>query len=118
MVALGRRILQQPKTRDEAKSMLQMLQGRRHRIYGVISLQLASGKILTRISITRVKMKLLNQEEIENYLDTLEWQGRAGGYAIQGQAGVFIPWLNGSYSNVVGMDLTQLYYLLKGNGLW
>jgi len=116
IVACGRRIL--PKAEDEAtaRAYLTLLSGRRHRVYGGVALMTPSGEIAIRRVISQVGMKRLSEAELEAYLTSGEWRGKAGGYAIQGCAAAFIPWLAGSYSNVVGLPLFETAQLLAGRG--
>jgi septum formation protein len=115
VVAQGRRILPKAETEETAKACLQLLSGRAHRVYSGVCL-LYKGKSMHRVVDTRVVMKKLSDEEIKTYLDSMEWQGKAGGYAIQGQADAFVKSLNGSYSNVVGLPLYETSSLLTGIG--
>ena len=115
VVAQGRRILPKAETEETAKACLQLLSGRAHRVYSGVCL-LYKGKSMLRVADTRVVMKKLSDEEIKTYLDSMEWQGKAGGYAIQGQADAFVKSLNGSYSNVVGLPLYETSSLLTGMG--
>ncbi len=116
VVACGRRIL--PKTEDEAsaRSCLEMLSGRRHRVHGAIALVSPGGWLVTRRVDSQVAFKRLSEAEIGAYLRTGEWQGKAGGYAIQGRAAALIRWVSGSYSNVVGLPLFETSQLLAGRG--
>ena len=116
VVALGRRILPKAETPDEAKRCLEALSGRRHRVLGAICLQGPDGRRVQRLVTTRVAFKQLSAQDIQGYLDSGEWRGKAGGYAIQGAAAAFIPWINGSYPNVVGLALTETLALLRGLG--
>ena len=113
VVAVGRRILPKAETENEAKSCLELLSGRAHRVYGGICLISPSGKISERLVITRLHVKRLSKAEIAEYLQSGEWMGKAGGYAIQGLAGAFIVQMSGSYSNVVGLGLYETAQLLK-----
>lgn len=115
VVAQGRRILPKAETEETAKACLQLLSGRAHRVYSGVCL-LYKGKSMLRVADTRVVMKKLSDEEIKTYLDNMEWQGKAGGYAIQGRADAFVKSLNGSYSNVVGLPLYETSSLLTGIG--
>ena len=115
IVTRGRRILGKPESRIAAKKYLRFLSGSRHRVATSVCLSY-NGKIVVRDVTTIVKMKLLSDLEIEDYLDTGEWKGKAGGYAIQGQAAKFIPYISGSYTNVMGLPLTETLNLLIGNG--
>jgi septum formation protein len=116
VVACGRRIL--PKTEDEAsaRSCLELLSGRRHRVHGAIVLVSPDGRLVLRRVDSRVSFKRLSEAEIRAYLRTGEWQGKAGGYAIQGRAAALIRWVSGSYSNVVGLPLFETVQLLAGRG--
>jgi septum formation protein len=116
VVACGRRIL--PKAEDEAtaRACLTLLSGRRHRVYGGVALVTPSGEIAIRRVVTQVAFKRLSKTELDAYLATGEWRGKAGGYAIQGCAAAFIPWIAGSYSNVVGLPLSETAQLLAGRG--
>tara|TARA_R110002110_G_scaffold354_3_gene1378 strand:+ start:781 stop:1392 length:612 start_codon:yes stop_codon:yes gene_type:complete len=116
VVGLGRRILGKPETADEARRFLSMLSGRRHRVYGGVTVIAPSGKASGRLVVTTVKFKRLETPEIDAYLDSGEWRGKAGGYAIQGLAGAFIRGINGSYFNVVGLPLYETLSLLRGSG--
>ena len=116
VVAVGRRILPNPEFTDEAASCLRLLSGRGHRVYGAICLITPQGKVRNRIVETRLRFKRLSREEIETYLASGEWEGKAGGYAIQGRAGGFVTKLVGSYTNVVGLALYETMALLQGEG--
>lgn len=113
VVAMGRRIL--PKAEDEAtaRQCLEALCGRRHRVYTAVVLIDAAGRVRHRVVEAHVSMKRLHADEIAAYIATGEWQGKAGGYGIQGAAAAFIPWINGSYSAIVGLPLTETVALLK-----
>ena len=116
VVGVGRRIL--PKAEDEAtvRQCLALMSGRRHRVYGGVVLVTPEGKTLTRMVTTDVRFKRLHAGEIAAYLASGEWQGKAGGYAIQGRAATFVAWIGGSYSNVVGLPLYETAALLSGAG--
>jgi len=114
VVACGRRILPKAEDRETAARCLALLAGRRHRVFGAIALVLPDGRILERMSMTIVRLKRLSAAEITAYLDSGDWQGKAGGYAIQGGAAAFVPAIAGSYSNVVGLDLHLVAQLLRG----
>ena len=115
VVACGRRILPKAETQEEARSCLDLLSGRAHRVYTGISLVKGDMQI-TKSVMTRVQVARLSDAELDAYLASGEWQGKAGGYAIQGRAAAFIRGLNGSYSNVVGLPLHETVNLLKGSG--
>jgi len=114
VVALGRRILPKAGTPEEAERCLRLLSGRRHRVLGGIALRAPDGRTVSRLIETRVRFKRLDRSEIEAYLASGEWEGKAGGYAIQGRAAAFIPWINGSYANVVGLPLVEVKAALSG----
>ena len=117
VVACGRRIL--PKAEDEAtaRKCLELLSGRRHRVLSAIALRAADGNIRQRLSETIVVFKRLSSEEINGYLAGGEWEGKAGGYAIQGAAEGLIKRIDGSHSGVVGMPLYETRALLKAAGV-
>lgn len=115
VVACGRRILPKAENEQQARNCLALLSGRRHHVYGGICLITPAGKITTRLCDTSVKFKRLGPQDIETYIAGGEWQGKAGGYAIQGLAAVYISFLQGSYSNVVGLSLYDTMQLLRGN---
>lgn len=116
VVAAGRRIL--PKAEDEAtaRGCLELLSGRRHRVLSAIALREPDGDLRERLSDTVVRFKVLSSEEIAAYLASGEWQGKAGGYAIQGSAEGLIQWIQGSHSGVMGLPLFQTRTLLKAAG--
>lgn len=116
VVALGRRIL--PKAEDEAaaQACLERLSGRRHRVLGGLVVIAPDGRRAERLVATAVTFKRLEAREIAAYLASGEWRGKAGGYAIQGRAAAFIPRINGSYPNVVGLPLAEALALLTGLG--
>lgn len=116
VVGVGRRILGKPETADDARRFLSMLSGRRHRVFGGVAVISPAGKISRRLVVTSVSFKRLETAEIDSYLDCGEWEGKAGGYAIQGYAGAFIRGINGSYFNVVGLPLYETLSLLRGSG--
>ena len=116
VVALGRRIL--PKADDEAtaRDCLEKLSGRRHRVIGGLTVIAPDGRRADRLVTTVVSFKRLLPREIDAYLASGEWRGKAGGYAIQGRAAAFVPRINGSYANVVGLPLVETVALLAGLG--
>ena len=116
VVGVGRRILPKCETRDEAELCLDLLSGRGHRVFTGLALITASGAVRRRLVETRLRFKRLSPNEIEAYLTSAEWRGKAGGYAIQGLAGVFVERLVGSYTNVVGLPLAETAALLGGQG--
>ncbi len=116
VVSVGRRILPKTETVEEATACLRLLSGRAHRVYTGIALASPGGKCRTRLVETRVRFKRLSEREIEAYLASGEWRGKAGGYAIQGIAGGFVVRLVGSYTGVVGLPLRETLDLLDGVG--
>jgi septum formation protein len=116
VVAVGRRILPKAETTEAAFNCLGMLSGRAHRVYSGICLITPAGKIRQRLVETRVRFKRLSREEIDSYIASGEWRGKAGAYAVQGIAGSFVVKLVGSYTNVVGLPLYETCNLLAGDG--
>jgi septum formation protein len=116
VVACGRRILPKAEDRDTARRCLELLSGRRHRVLGAICVIVPGRSPLERLSTTVVRFKRLDATERDAYLDSGDWQGKAGGYAIQGGAAAFVAAISGSYSNVVGLDLHIVAQLLRGIG--
>jgi septum formation protein len=116
IVAVGRRILMKPQYVEEAVGCLQLLSGRAHRVMTGVCLITPDDKVRLKIVDTRVRFKRLSREEIEAYVASREWRGKAGGYGIQGLAGCFIQKIVGSYTNVVGLPLTEVVGLLVGEG--
>ncbi len=112
VVACGRRILTKPKDASEAYRSLSLLSGRRHRVYGGIAL-VSPKQTWQRSVVTQVVFNRLTEADIQCYVDSNEWQGKAGGYGIQGRAGVFVRRINGSYTNVVGLCVHTIEPLLK-----
>jgi len=115
-VALGRRLLPKAEDAATARRCLALLSGRRHRVHGGVAVIAPDGRRALRLVTTVVWVKHLQAAEIEAYIDSGEWRGKAGGYAIQGRAAAFIPRINGSYSNVVGLPLAETAALLAGLG--
>lgn len=113
VVVCGRRILPKAETVDEARHCLGLLSGRRHRVLGGLAVAAGDGRVRSRLVETVVRFKRLEAEEVEAYLASGEWQGKAGGYAIQGRAAAFVAFISGSYSNVVGLPLFETEQLLK-----
>ena len=117
VVACGRMILPKTETEAEARDCLIRLSGRRHRVLGGLALRLPDGRLVSRLVTSRVTMKRLTAHEIDAYIATGDWKGKAGGYAIQGPAAVMIRHIEGSYSNIVGFSLYDVAAMLQGNGL-
>ncbi|HEY0292766.1 MAG TPA: Maf family nucleotide pyrophosphatase [Hansschlegelia sp.] len=116
VVAVGRRILPKAETEEEAADCLRLLSGRAHRVSTAICLVTRKGALRSRLVETRVRFKRLSGAEIDNYLASGEWSGKAGAYAIQGLAGCFVAKLTGSYGAVVGLPLYETAGLLAGEG--
>ena len=116
VVAVGRRILPKAEGVDEASECLRLLSGRSHRVHTAVAIVTPKDRRRSRVVETRVRFKRLSEAEIEAYLASGEWRGKAGGYAIQGIAGGFALKLVGSYSSVVGLPLYELLSLLGGEG--
>jgi septum formation protein len=116
VVAVGRRILPKAELLDEAAQCLRYLSGRNHRVYTAICLVTPKEAFRQRLVETRVRFKRLNEDDIQAYIGSGEWRGKAGGYAIQGIAGSFAVKMVGSYSNIVGLPLYESITLLGGEG--
>lgn len=115
-VALGRRILGKPADAGEAAAFLLALSGRRHRV--ITSVAVRRGEHVWQRDVeSRVQMKQLSDQDLNRYLASDDWRGKAGGYGIQGPAGAFIPWINGSFSAIVGLPLCETAGLLNAAGL-
>jgi septum formation protein len=116
VVGVGRRILPKAATEAEARRCLDLLSGRRHHVYTGVALCTPDGRLRTRLVDTIVTFQRLTEQQIAHYLAGGEWQGKAGGYAIQGHAEVFVRFLAGSHSNVIGLPLFETAQLLRGIG--
>ena len=118
-VALGRRILGKPADAAEAEAFLRAMSGRRHRVITAIAVRRGQ-RLWTREVESAVRMKRLSGDEVAGYIATGDWQGKAGGYGIQGPAGALIPWISGSFSAIVGLPLAETAQLLQAAGysLW
>ena len=116
VVAVGRRILPKAELLDEAAQCLRLLSGRNHRVFTGICLVTPREGFRQRIVETKVRFKRLSEQDIEAYLASGEWRGKAGGYAVQGLAGTFVVKMVGSYTNVVGLPLYETAALLEGDG--
>jgi septum formation protein len=115
VVGVGLRVLPKCETREDAELCLDLLSGRGHRVFTGLAL-VSKGAVRRRLVETRLRFKRLSHNEVEAYLSSGEWRGKAGGYAIQGLAGAFVERLIGSYSNVVGLPLLETAALLAGEG--
>ncbi len=116
VVAAGRRILHKTESREEAETYLRLLSGRRHRVHSAVAVAAPDGRISCRVVDSAVGFARLDEPQLRAYLQSGEWQGKAGGYAIQGLAAGFIDFLSGSYSGVVGLPLHETSALLRGLG--
>ena len=114
-VALGRRILGKPDDAAQAAEFLLALAGRRHQVITSITVR-RGDRVWARDVISQVRMKRLSDLELNAYLATGDWKGKAGGYAIQGPAGAFIPWISGSFTGIVGLPLAETAALLQAAG--
>ncbi|MFK7763981.1 MAG: nucleoside triphosphate pyrophosphatase [Roseobacter sp.] len=114
-VALGRRILGKPEDGPETHKFLRMMSGRRHRVITAVAVRVGE-KVWEKDVVSQVRMKSLSDAEINGYIATGDWQGKAGGYGIQGPASAFIPWISGSYTGIVGLPLAETSGLLKAAG--
>lgn len=116
VVAVGRRILPKAENSDQARACLKLLSGRRHRVYSAIALREPDGTMREKLSETIVKFKCLTPQEIADYISGGEWEGKAGGYAIQGAAEGLITEITGSHSGVMGLPLYETRAVLKAAG--
>jgi septum formation protein len=114
-VALGRRIMGKPADAGEAAEFLMALSGRRHRVINAVAVR-QGDQFWTREVESAVKMKRLSNAELNAYLATDDWEGKAGGYAIQGPAGAFVPWISGSFTGIVGLPVAETAGLLQAAG--
>ena len=116
VVACGRRILPKADDAATARHCLKLLSGKRHRVYTSVAI-MHQGKLIQHTALTVVQFTRLSATDIEHYVTSGEWQGKAGGYAIQGMAGAFIPRINGSVSNVIGLPLEKTRNMLAQVGI-
>jgi septum formation protein len=116
VVSVGRRILPKAEVVEEAAACLRLLSGRTHRVYTAVCVVTPRDAIRERLVESRVRFKRLSREDMEGYLASGQWRGKAGGYAIQGLAGTFVVKLVGSYPNIVGLPLYETISLLDGEG--
>ncbi len=116
VVGMGRRILPKAETEDQARACLTLLSGRRHRVLTALALRAPDGRIVERVSESVVGFVRLTPRQVDDYIATGEWRGKAGGYAIQGLAAKHVKFLSGSYSGVVGLPLFETAQLLRGLG--
>jgi septum formation protein len=116
VVGLGRRILPKAETYQQAKDCLTLLSGRSHWVYSAVTVIAPGGKKTSRCVETKIRFKRFSRDDIESYLKSEEWRGKAGGYAIQGRAEAFVRYLAGSHSAVIGLPLYETVLLLQGAG--
>ncbi len=116
VVSRGRLILTKPKDKDDAHRIFKLLSGRRHSVFTGICI-IKENKIITKVVETKLKFKLLTNKEIQNLIDSNEWQDKSGGYALQGFASAYISWINSHPSNVIGLPVHETYKILNGLGL-
>jgi septum formation protein len=116
VVGAGRRVLPKAETEEQARACLGLLSGRRHRVFTAVALRLPDGSVRRRLCESVVAFARLTEAQLGAYLASGEWSGKAGGYAIQGRAAVFVRFLSGSHSNVVGLPLFETAQLLRGAG--
>ncbi len=116
VVAAGARILPKAETEAQARKCLDLLSGRRHKVYTGVAVQAPDGRVASRVVTSVVGFARLDAGQMQEYLASGEWAGKAGGYAIQGRAAAFIDFISGSYSAVVGLPLHETFYLLRGLG--
>ncbi|HWL79868.1 MAG TPA: Maf family nucleotide pyrophosphatase [Roseomonas sp.] len=116
VVGAGRRILPKAETEAEARACLALLSGRRHRVYTGVALGLPDGRLLKRLVESIVTFQRLTPAQVDAYIASGEWRGKAGGYTIQESAEAFVRFLSGSHSNVVGLPLHETAQLLRGIG--
>lgn len=114
-VALGRRIMGKPESAAQAAEFLIALGGRRHKIITSVAIRRGE-QIWQRDVVSQAQIKRLSDDELNFYLASNDWQGKAGGYAIQGPAGAFIPWISGSFTGIVGLPLAETAALLAAAG--
>ncbi len=116
VVAAGARILPKAETEAQARKCLALLAGRRHRVFSAVAVRAPDGRVASRVVMSAVGFARLDAGQVQNYIAGGEWQGKAGGYAIQGAAASFIDFISGSYSGVVGLPLYETMALLRGLG--
>jgi septum formation protein len=116
VVGMGRRVLPKPANAEEAMDCLKLLTGRAHWVYSTVTIVAPGGKTSTRCCETKIRFKRLSRDEMQTYIASEEWRGKAGGYAIQGRAAAFVRYIAGSHSGVVGLPLYETLHLLEGAG--
>ncbi len=116
VVGVGRRILPKTEAREDAEACLRLMSGRNHRVFTGVAVRGPDGRQASRVVETRISFKRLGEDEISGYLDSGEWQGKAGGYGIQGRAAAFVVNMTGSYTGVVGLPVYETRQMLIGLG--
>ena len=116
IVAAGRIIIGKPSDRKEAKEILSLLSGRRHRVLSAFTLIKPDLEEIAKLVTSKVKFSRLSENDLNEYLDTEEWRGKAGGYAIQSKASSFVPWISGSYTGVMGFPINEVKNVLISSG--
>lgn len=116
VVELGGKIVLKAENQEEARTILIRLSGRRHRVYTGVCVISPDGRVACRTVLTRLSLKKFSKEELEDYLESKEWEGKAGAFSIQGKSAKFVKFISGSYTNVVGLPLYETDSLLKGLG--
>lgn len=116
VVACGRRDLGKPADEADARRMLALLSGRRHKVFGGLCVIGADGKALTRLCTTTVAFRRLSKADIDAYIESREWDGKAGGYAVQGLAARYVKFMSGSHSNIVGLSVYDAVAMLESAG--
>ena len=116
VVACGRRVLPKAENADQVRECLTLLSGRRHHVYTGVAIRTPEGKVMQRIGDSTVIFRQLQSVDIDAYVQGGEGIGKAGGYAIQGQAAAMIRFISGSYSNIVGLPLFEVAQMLRGTG--
>ena len=116
VVSVGRRILPKSEDRETAEACLRLLSGRNHRVYTGVAVRAPDGREISRVVETRLAFKRLSEDELTAYLDSGEWDGKAGGYGIQGRAGAYISKLIGSYTGGMGLPVYEARQMLVGLG--
>ena len=118
IVYVGRRIIDKTNEKSKAIKLLELLSGRRHRVSTAFNLYCKDKIDSLRVVTSVVKMKRLTDNEIKSYIESNEWKGKAGAYGIQGSAEKFIQFISGSYTNIVGLPLNQVYGSLNSIGYY
>ncbi|MDG1298359.1 MAG: Maf family nucleotide pyrophosphatase [Paracoccaceae bacterium] len=116
IVCVGRRILGKPSNEDQVREFLKILSGRRHKVITSVAVKYQD-KLLERCVISTVKMKNISNSELDDYVSLEDWKDKAGGYGLQGYAAVFVTWIQGSFSSIIGLPLAETSALLSVAGI-